>query len=348
MPPTQQPEMTALMMTAIRELELVEVPAPAPEQPGEVLLRVRAAGVCGSDLHGYAGTTGRRTPPLIMGHEVTGEVVATGQGVTGLPAGTRVAVQPVAYCGECAQCRAGNPNLCTRRRLMGMNAPGGYAPYVVWPAENLYPLPDGLSFEQGALAEPLAVAVHAVGLAEYRPDDAVLVVGAGPIGLLILMLLKHAGLSRRAISDLSDERLALARELGAEVTINPAQQPLDEAIRQYTDGEGVDVAFEAVGLSATVGQAIGATRNGGTVVWVGNNARVVEVDMQSVVTRELTIRGSYGMRDDDFRRALALLAEGELPAERLITRRASLAEGPALFEELLADPEITKCVITFE
>jgi L-iditol 2-dehydrogenase len=340
-------EMQALMLTAIRELDVVNVPVPRIERPEDALIRVRAAGVCGSDLHGYTGASGRRQPPLIMGHEVTGEVVATGEAVQGLPIGTRVAVQPVNYCGHCAQCRAGQRNLCENRRLMGMNAPGAYAPYVIWPARNLFPLPDALSYERGALAEPLAVAIHAVSLAPVRPYDTALIVGTGAIGLLVLTVLKLAGLRRILVSDVSDERLQVAEAFGADVTINPTKQNLREVVDQHTGGRGVDLAFEAVGLSATVQQAIQATRNEGTLIWIGNNQRTVEVDMQSIVTRELTILGSYGMNDQDFQRALDMLADGRIPADRLINCRADLASGPDLFEKLLASPEIIKCLFVF-
>ncbi|MDQ4078282.1 MAG: galactitol-1-phosphate 5-dehydrogenase [Chloroflexota bacterium] len=339
--------MTALMLTDIRDLQLAEVPIPEIEAPDEVLIKVRSAGVCGSDLHGYTGASGRRQPPLIMGHEVTGEVIATGDAVEDLPVGTRVAVQPVRWCGRCSQCRAGRRNLCTQRRLMGMNAPGGYAPYVTWPAGNLFPLPDNLSFEEGALAEPLAVCVHAVGLADIRPYDTALVVGAGPIGLLTLAVLRHAGLKRLAVSDLSDARLEQAQAAGADVTINPKRQEISQVVEEMTRGEGVNIAFEAVGVSATVQQAVAATRNDGTVVWIGNNERMVEVDMQSIVTRELTVRGSYGMNDEDFQRALQMLGDGRIPTDLLINRRATLDEGPTLFEELLVSPETVKCVINF-
>ena len=157
--------MKALLFSAIREHKLVDMPLPAIGRPDEVLLKVKSVGVCGSDLHGYTGGSGRRIPPMIMGHEATGEVVAVGEGVADLPIGARAAIQPVLFCGECAQCRAGHSNVCERRRVMGVNAPGAFAEYVVWPRRNLFELPESLSFEYGALTEPLAVAVHAVALA---------------------------------------------------------------------------------------------------------------------------------------------------------------------------------------
>lgn len=339
--------MQALLMTAVNELRLVEQPIPTIDRPDGVLLKVKAAGVCGSDLHGYAGHTGRRTPPLVMGHEATAAVVAVGPAVTGLPVGTRVALQPLEFCGRCPQCLAGRRNVCKQRRVLGMHAPGAYAEYVTWPAANLFPLPDHLSAENGALAEPLAVTVHAVSLAPLRPYDSAFIVGAGPIGLLTLAVLKLTGVRWIGISDTSEARLELARTLGAHLAVNPTRQQPRALVDQVTAGQGVDVAFEAVGLSATVQQSLEVTRNGGAVVWIGNNQRVIEVDMQAVVTRELHLVGSYGMTDQDFERALQMLADGHIPTEQLINRRASLSEGPRLFDELLASPEIIKCMFNF-
>ncbi|MBE7473235.1 MAG: galactitol-1-phosphate 5-dehydrogenase [Anaerolineae bacterium] len=340
--------MKALVFTAIKEQQLLDVPTPAIDRPDGVLLKVKSVGVCGSDLHGYTGQSGRRVPPLIMGHEVTAEVVEVGATVKGLPLGSRVAIQPVEFCGVCPQCLAGRRNVCEKRRLMGMNVPGAYAEYVTWPASNLFQLPDILSYEDGALAEPLSVAVHAVSLAHIRPYDTALVVGAGPIGLLTLAVLKLTGLSRIAVSDTSDARLELARELGAQVTINPTQQNARQVVNEFTNGGGVDLAFEAVGISATAQQSLEVTRNNGTVVWIGNNQRLIEVDMQAIVTRELRVIGSYGMNDEDFQRSLRLLADGRIPTGQLINRRASLSEGPTLFDQLLASPETIKCMINFE
>jgi L-iditol 2-dehydrogenase len=335
------------MFTAIKEQKVVELPVPAIDRPDGVVLKVKSVGVCGSDLHGYTGQSGRRTPPLIMGHEVTAEVVAIGDGVENLPIGSRVAVQPVEFCNQCSQCLAGRRNVCENRRLMGMNMPGAYAEYVTWPATNLYPLPDSLSYENGALAEPLSIAVHAVGLAHIRPYDTVLIVGAGPIGLLTLSVLNLTGVSLIAVSDASDARLELARAIGADVTINAARQNPRQVLDEFTGGSGVDLAFEAVGLSATAQQSLEATRNKGTVVWIGNNQRLIEIDMQAIVTRELTVVGSYGMSDIDFQRSLRMLADGRIPTGRLINRRATLSEGPELFDQLLASPETIKCVINF-
>lgn len=339
--------MQALMFTAIKEQQLVDVPIPAIERPDDVLLKVKSVGVCGSDLHGYTGQSGRRKPPLIMGHEVTAEVVATGDAVDNLPLGSRVAIQPVSFCGRCAQCLAGRRSICENRKLMGMNAPGAYAPYVTWMASNLYPLPDRLSYEDGAMTEPLSIAVHAVSLAPIRPYDTAFIAGAGPIGLLTLAVLRQTAVQQIAVSDVSDARLELAQAIGADIVINPTRQKARQVVDEFTNGSGVDIAFEAVGISATSQQTLEVTRNKGVVIWIGNNQRMIEIDMQAIVTRELSVIGSYGMTDEEFQRSLRMLADGVIPTDKLINRRATLEEGPQLFDELLASPETIKCMINF-
>lgn len=334
----QTAPMKVLNFVDFRRLALEHVPQPALVEPDDVLVRVRAAGVCGSDLHGYTGQSGRRQPPLVMGHEAAGEVVAVGQGVTAVEVGQRVAIQPLVYRPDPATGRA-------VRRLIGMNLPGAYAEYVVVPAGNLYPIPDSLPFAIAALTEPTAVAVHAVSTTHVRPYDSALVVGAGTIGLLVMQVLRLAGVRSVAISDVSAARLALAKKMGATTTLDPTAQDIAAFTDQHTGGRGFDVTFEAVGISATVAQSLRAVRDGGTVVWIGNNQRLIEVDMQAVVTRELKVLGTYGMNEQDFRRALDMLADGRIDGERLITRRAALDEGPGLFDELLADDAVVKCVI---
>jgi L-iditol 2-dehydrogenase len=338
-------QMRALLLDAERHLVRIDMPIPVPERPTDVLVRVRAVGVCGSDLHGYLGHTGRRIPPLVMGHEATGEVVEVGSGARRLRPGARVATNTVAACGRCRPCLAGERSVCEHRRILGMNAPGAYAEYVVWPEESLLELPEGLSYEAGALAEPLAVALHAVNMASIKPDDVVFIAGGGPIGVLVHLLVRIAGAGRIIVSDLHPERLRSARAFGADVVIEAAREDPVAVARDHTGGAGVDVAIEAVGAGVTARQTIEAVRNSGTVVWLGNSEDRIEIGMQAVVTRNLTIRGSYGMTVDEFERALALLADGRLPIDDIINRYASLDEGPALFEELLASPVTIKCVM---
>ena len=226
-----------------------------------------------------------------------------------------------------------------------MSAQGAYAEYVVWPEDSLPELPDGLSYEAGALAEPLAVALHAVNMAAVKPGEVVFIAGGGPIGVLVHLLVRLAGAGRIIVSDLHSERLQSARAFGADMIVDAGRLDPVAVAREYTDGSGVDVAIEAVGAGVTARQTIDAVRNSGSVVWLGNSENRIEVDMQTVVTRNLTVRGSYGMTGQEFERALALLADGRLPIDEIINRFAVLDEGPELFEELLANPTIIKCVM---
>ena len=330
--------MQALNFADFNRLELLDIPVPALAEPDDVLVRIRAAGVCGSDLHGYTGKSGRRQPPLIMGHEASGDVVASGAGVTDVSAGARVAIQPLVY-------RPDPQTGQTVRKLIGMNLPGAYAEYVVVPRANLYPLPSGLPYLTASLTEPTSIALHAVSTVHVRPYDRVLVIGGGTIGLLTMQILRIAGAREVAVTDLSDARLRLAEQMGASATFNPGSGDFQQFVADTTGGQGFDLVFEAVGLTPTVGQSLQAIRDGGTVVWIGNNQKIIEVDMQAIVTRELRVYGTYGMTERDFQRALQMLADGQIAADILVNRRATLSEGPGLFDELLGDPAIVKCVI---
>ena len=248
------------MFTDFNRLELQTVPAPRPERPDDVLVRVHAASVCGSDLHGYTGKTGRRKPPLIMGHEVAGEVVAVGEAVTHVQPGDRVALHPLIYRPDPATGRV-------VRQMIGMNLPGAYAEYTVVPESNVYPIPDALPYTVAALTEPTAVAVHAVGLAPIRPYDRVLVIGAGTIGLLAMQVLRMAGAREVIVSDVSEARLAVARQMGALHTVNPSALDCAGAVRDLTDAHGFDLTFEAVGICAPVAQSVAAVRDG----WSGSS-----------------------------------------------------------------------------
>ncbi len=341
--------MQALVFTDIRKMELQNVARPQISAPDDVLIRVRAVGVCGSDLHGYTGQTGRRIPPMIMGHEASGVVEEVGPAVTNVKPGDRVAVLPVVFCGQCAPCKEGKASLCTNRRLLGVGKGlGAYAEWLVWSARSTYRIPDNVSFEQAAFAEPMGVCLHALRLANIKPYDNVALVGSGPIGLLTLAILRTLGPRHIFVSDVSDDRLAVARSLGANVTINPSREDARAVVDAHTDGLGADVSIEAVGVSVTAQAAIDLTKNGGTVVWIGNNQKRIEIDMQSVVTRELRVQGSYAMNDVDFTRALAMIADGAVDVQPLISRRAELAEGENLFDELLQDQSVIKCVFTMK
>jgi L-iditol 2-dehydrogenase len=303
--------------------------------PGEVVVAVRASGICGSDVHGFAGATGRRRIGVVMGHEAAGEVIEIGSGVASVRSGDRVVLRSILACGVCDRCRHGQRNICLDRQGMGMHFDGAYAERIVVPESLLLGLPDTLSFEEGSIVEPLAVAMHAVNITPFALMDFVVIVGAGPIGLLTLLAARQRGAGSIVVTDRDPHRLAVARLLGADQAIDVGRTDPVAAVEAATHGRGADAVFEAVGIAATVAQSIAVARPGGQVTWIGNSAPEVEFPMQQLVTRELTVRGAYGFVDE-FEHAADALAAGRIDARKLIERVAPLDEGEELFRQLAA------------
>jgi len=341
--------MKALLLSKYRSLEIADVPTPAAGA-GEVLIRVGACGICGSDVHGYDGSSGRRIPPIVMGHEAAGRIAAVGAGVTGLAEGDRVTFDSTIYCGACGFCKRGEMNLCDQRQVLGVSCAdysraGAFAEFVAVPARVVYKLPESISFAEAAMLEAVAVAIHAVSLAEISVQSTALVVGAGTIGVLILQALRAAGCKRVFVSDVDASRLKLAKELGA-ADVLLADADVVAQILQRTGGVGVDVAMEAVGRDETVNAAIASVRKGGTVVLVGNISPEATLPLQKVVTRQIRLQGSCASAGE-YPQAIALMASGAIRVKPLITAIAPLAEGPQWFERLYArEPNLLKVVLT--
>ncbi len=314
---------------------------------GEVKLRVKACGICGSDVHGYLGLTGRRLEPMMMGHEFAGEIVELGEGVSDQTPGDRVAVYPVDFCGECEMCAKGDVHLCLHKRAFGvLDVDGAFAEYICVPAKCCFPVEEQVPWAIGSLMEPLAVSYRGVGHAGDLTGKNVLLVGTGTIGLLALACVKMKNPRKIFVSDLSDTRLQVAKSMGADIIINPGTENLKEIILSNTDGKGVDVAIEAVGATPTVQQAMSSLAFGGTAVWIGNNKPMVELNMQEIVTRELTVHGSFLYGYDEFKRVVELLNKGKLNVAPLISKEISLAEAPDYFYKLAHDPgDLIKVVV---
>ena len=339
--------MKALLLSQYRHLELADVETPKPGS-GEVLVRIAACGICGSDVHGYDGSSGRRIPPLVMGHEAAGIVAALGERVTGLQEGDRVTFDSTVYCGECANCLRGDINLCDRREVLGVSCgdyrrAGAFAEFVSVPARIIHRLPADLSFEQAALLEALAVALHAVSLAPVAPGSSALVVGAGMIGLLLQQALRVAGCSRIFVADVDRTRLALSTQLGATTTLSDR---VSQQIVELTNGAGVDLAFEAVGNTDPVNTAIDSVRKGGSVILVGNVSPEIKLPLQKVVSRQLRLQGSCASAGE-YPKAIELMSAGAIQVKPLISAVAPLADGPQWFERLYArEPNLMKVVLT--
>lgn len=334
--------MKALLLKEYNHLEYTEIPEPNVG-PDEVLIRVKACGICGSDIHGMDGSSGRRIPPLVMGHEASGVIARLGGEVAGWAEGDRVTFDSTISCGRCRYCREGQINLCDNRRVMGASIPeyrqhGAYAEYVVVPHRILYRLPDGVSFAHGAMVEPVSIAVHAASLVPIRLDDTAVVVGSGMIGLILIQVLRAAGCGRIFAVDLDPYRLERARELGADVGLRPGEDDVEAEIRRLTDGRGADLAFEVVGISPTVNLAVQSLKKGGSLALVGNLSPRVELPLQMVVTRQLTLVGSAASCGE-YPACLNLIARRQIDLDAIISAIAPLSEGAAWFDRLYRGEE---------
>lgn len=345
--------MRALLLSAPGALALAELETPAPAA-GEVLVRVAACGVCGSDIHGFTGSTGRRIPPLVMGHEAAGTVEAVGPGVSDLPVGSRVALDSTVYCGECEYCATDRENLCTHRQVLGVSCGvyrrhGCFAEYVCVPRRVVHEIPDTVDFVSAALLEPLTIALHAVNLGNAGPATrSAVVVGAGTIGLACVAALKARGVRRIAAIDFDALRLAQARRLGAAETFTAGADAGRQAAgwgKSSDDTDGADLVIEAVGATAPVQTAVDAATRGGTVVLVGNVSPSIELPLQQVVTRQIRLQGSC-CAAGCYPEAIRLVAEKRVDLSGFVSCVAPLAEGPDLFDRLLRqEPGLVKVVL---
>lgn len=341
--------MQALLLTNYRQLELTSVERPSVG-PEDVLISVRACGICGSDVHGYDGTSGRRIPPLVMGHEAAGIVAEVGSAVERFQVGERVTFDSTISCGRCKPCRRGNVNLCVNRRVLGVSCGdyrqhGAFAEFVVVPQNVTYSIPASLSYDEAALLEPVSVALHAVDRVKIESGDRAVVIGTGMIGLLVVQALRVAGCREIIAVDIDASRLKLARELGATLTINAAQKDPRDMIAEHTDGQGADVAMEVVGNGVALNTAIDSVRRGGRIGLVGNLASEVPFPLQSIVTREITLYGSCASAGE-YPQAIDLVASGAINVKPLISAVAPLAEGAQWFERLYArEPGLMKVVL---
>jgi L-iditol 2-dehydrogenase len=341
--------MKALVLKEYGHLVLEDIPRPEYSDD-EVLVRVKACSICGSDVHGLDGSTGRRIPPIVMGHEAAGVIEAVGHSVTRYQPGDRVTFDSTIYCGECYFCRRGEVNLCDNRRVLGVSCGdyrqnGAFAEYVAVPQRILYRLPERLSFEQAAMTEPLSIALHAVGRHLAPLNASAVVVGAGMIGLLVIQLLRLAGYRHIIAVDLIQSKLDLAARFGADITLKSDEVDVVEAVRAVTEGRGADVAYEVVGLSPTVRLAIATLKKGGAVTLIGNLAPTVDFPLQEIVTRQITVFSTCNSAGE-YAGCLDLIASGKIDIDSFISAVAPLADGPQWFQRLYAsEPGLMKVIL---
>ncbi len=330
-------------------LSLAEVPVPTPG-PGEVLLRVRAASICGTDLHIHRWdpwAQGRLRPPLVIGHELCGEVVAQGPGVQGVRVGELVSVESHVICGRCDMCRTGKGHLCRDTQILGVDRDGGFAEYVSIPALNAWPNPPGTPPEIAALQENFGNAVHTVFAVDVRAKK-VLVTGCGPVGLMAVAVARALGARAVYATDVHPYRVELARKMGADVALNarPAGVDVVAALREATEGEEVDVVLEMSGAPEALRQGLELLKPGGEIALLGLHGRPVELDLDNLITfKGITVRGVIGRRLwETWYQARGLLRSGAVDLSPLVTHRFPLQEYEAAFR-LMASGECGKVIL---
>lgn len=344
---------TALAATlfAAEDLRLVERDLP-PLAPGMLRVRFGAGGICGSDMHYFRhARTGDFvvTEPLVLGHEIAGTIAELGAGVSGRKVGERVAVNPSRWCGQCVRCREGRKNLCENIYFMGSasktpHMQGGFASYFDAVPEQCVPIPDDLPFEAAALAEPLAVCLHAVARAGDITGKTALVLGAGPIGLLTMLAAKLAGVSEIAVADIAQAPLDFARRLGADHIVDVSGG--DAPLRQLASAVGFDVVFEVTGVPAGVASAIGSVRRGGTIVQIGNlPGGLIQAPVNAIMAKEIDFRGSFRF-GDEFLRAVQLIGEGKVDPLVIVTARRPLSGAAEAIGLALDRRQSMKVVLT--
>ena len=310
--------MKAIQLTGQEALATREVETPRPG-PSDLLVRIRAAGVCETDVHIYHASFPPSRLPLTLGHEFSGEVAAVGSEVADFRLGDRVVVEPCIVCGECRFCRAGRPNLCARLVHLGMHVDGAFAEYVVAPARNAHRLPDGASFVAGALAEPFGCGLHGLQRARLQPGEDVLVVGDGFFGLVYTQLARALGAGRIAVLGHHAERLARAREQGADVAVDERDPGVAEMATRMTEGFGPAVVVDTVGTAASFARAVELAGQGGRIAIFGAAGRQATIEHHSILLKELDVVGALSS-SDAWPELVSLLASGRIHPERLVSR----------------------------
>jgi L-iditol 2-dehydrogenase len=326
--------MRTLYYPEFDRLEIRDV-EPAPLLPDEVRIRVAACGICGSELESFKNRSPRRPPPLVMGHEYCGTIAELGGAVTGWAEGARVVGNSLVPCGRCVRCDRGDTHLCAKRQIFGMHRPGAFAEFVNVPARCLLKWPDSLPAESACLAEPLGNGVHVAGLTRHLPAQTALVIGAGPIGLFCQQALQALRGTRVWVADLSPERLAVARSLGAVQTVDPRAQNLAGTILAVTQGEGVDIVVDAVGAAQAKKASLEALRPGGVAVWIGLHENAVSLESYGITLPEKQVFGTYAAKIDELQAALDLMSSGKIDPTSWV-RRFPLADGVTAFNRMLA------------
>jgi L-iditol 2-dehydrogenase len=314
-----------------------EVPIPEISED-EVLVEVHVSGICGSDMHSYHGTHPYVSFPIVMGHEFSGVVSQVGARANRDLLGKRVTVEPSLVCGECYNCKHGKYNICKKLKVLGCQTDGAFAQYVKAPANKIYVLPDSVSFEDGAMVEPLAVAVHAVRQAKLSGGEKVVVLGGGTIGLLTACSAKQLGASDVTIVDFLSEKLDVAKKMGIDHTINLSGSDLREELVKIYGKDGPDVWFECVGSEKTISDAVTIARDGTKLIVVGVFSQPIMTDMGLVELKELELTGVLMYRGGDFATAIDLIAQNKVSVSNLVTAKFSISKVAEAFKNIEDHP----------
>lgn len=343
--------MKALLMEKYKQFNYININDPKLTSSRDLLVKVHAAAICGSDVHGFDGSTGRRVPPVIMGHEAAGEVVEIGKSVNAFSPGDRITFDSTIYCGGCDFCRAGLVNLCDNRKVLGVSCDdyrqdGTFAEYVVIPDYIAYKLPNELSYREAALTEPAAVAAHALRITPLELNDSIVVVGTGLIGLLLIQFLRASTSGKIIALDTDTSRIETALNFGADYGFNPTEPQTAAVLKQMSEGKGFDRVFEAVGITNSVKTAINTVRKGGSVTLIGNMQPSIEIPLQSVVTRQIKMLGSCASAGE-YPTVLDMMVRKKIDVNSLISIVAPLSEGQHWFEKLYnQEDKLLKVVLT--
>ena len=329
--------MKALLLTETKKFAFTDVPLPEIGDI-DVLINIKAVAICGSDVHGYDGSSGRRRAPLIIGHEASGVIAAVGSCVSGWKIGDRVTFDSTVYCGECYYCKSGQVNLCDNRMVLGVSCAdykrdGAMAEYLAVPARILYAIPEGVSFVDAAMVEPLSIAFHAINRTDIKLNDTAIVFGAGTIGMLIIKLLKESNCGKIIVSDIDETKLEMAKNAGADVCLKADEADVRKEVSVLTGQRGADVAIEAVGVEQTLNTAISCTRKGGIITLVGNVSPKASFPLQDVVVRQISLNGSCASAGE-YECCLDMMANGKVNIADVISKVAPLEDGQKWFDRL--------------
>lgn len=332
------------VMTAPGKIEFREVAIPSPK-PGEVLVKIMKIGVCGSDIHVYHGKHPFTKYPVTQGHEVSGKIAALGEGVTGFSVGQKVTIEPQVFCGKCYPCTHGKYNLCEELKVMGFQTTGTASEYFAVDASKVTALPQTMTYNEGAMIEPLAVTVHAVKRAGDVRGQKIAVLGAGPIGILLAQSAKALGAAQVLITDVSTPRLNLAKACGADFTVNTKEQDFGKALLECFGPDKADVIYDCAGNDVTMGQAIQSARKGSTIILVAVFAGTAHVDLAVLNDHELDLNTSMMYRHEDYVDAIRLVGEGKIQLRPLMSRHFAFKDYLAAYEYIDANREATMKVL---